>query len=63
MYLGKATAQNPAMCIAYIRNMSEDTKLVLTRTILHKYAKQALGQHLGNSIALQAPISLCNSYG
>ena len=39
MYLGKAIAQKPTICIAYIRNMSEDTKLVLTRTIPHKYAQ------------------------
>ena len=39
MYLGKSTAQNPAICIAYIINMSEDTKLFLTRTILHKYVQ------------------------
>ncbi len=37
--MGKATAQNPAICIDYIKNMSEDTKLVLTRTIPHKYAQ------------------------
>ena len=39
MYLGKAIAQNLAIYIAYIRNMSEDKKLVLTRTIVHKYAQ------------------------
>ena len=39
MYLEKATTQNPTICIAYIRNMNEDTKLVLTRTIPHKYAQ------------------------
>jgi len=39
MYLAKATAQKPNICVAYIRNMSEYTKLVLTRTILHKYAQ------------------------
>ena len=39
MYLGKATSQNPVIDIEYIRNMSEYTKLVLTRTIPHKYAQ------------------------
>ena len=42
--------------------MGEDTKLVLTRTILHMYA---FGQHLANSAAnfaaLQAPNLLPNS--
>ena len=42
--MGKATAQNPVICIAYIINMSEDTKLVLTRTILHKYAQLSTSQ-------------------
>ena len=37
MYLRKATAQN--LCITYIINMSEDTKLVLTRKIPHKYSQ------------------------
>ena len=36
---GETTAQNPYIGIAYIRNMSEDTKHVLTRTIPHKYAQ------------------------
>ena len=39
MYMGKATTQNHTICIPYIKNMSEDTKRVLTRTIQHKYAQ------------------------
>ena len=39
MYLRKETAENPTIYIAYIKNMSEDTNLVLTRTTLHKYAQ------------------------
>lgn len=62
MYLGKSTTQNPAICIAYIINMSEDTNLVLSRTISHKYAQLSqLTSYLANFVALQAPNILCNS--
>jgi len=39
MYMGKATSQNSAICILYIKDMSEDTKLALTRTIPREYVQ------------------------
>ena len=54
MYLRKATAQNPTIYIAYSRNMSEDTKLFLTRTIPHKYSQ--LSQLTSKLLANTQPI-------
>jgi len=41
---GKPLLKTPPICIALIKNMSEDTKLVLTRTIPHKYAQLSTSQ-------------------
>jgi len=36
---GEIHYSNPSIYISYIRNINEDTKLILTRTISHKYAQ------------------------
>ena len=54
MYLGKDTTQKPTISIVYIKIMSEDTNLVLTRTIPHKYAQ--LSQLTSKLLANTKPI-------
>ena len=64
MNLGKSTAKNPTICIAYTINMIEDTKLVLTRKNLPTLLAHKLAQtkSLAYSKNIQAPNLLHHSW-